>query len=553
MVGSARTHGRVEPLRWLGAALVLSLAVTVAPVCVARAQVMVVNGRPYGVTPAPTVLHAAAPARLSGGSPRTTASSAQTYSGTESGTEPPATYHGGPLMLSSALYLIFWGPGGSFPASYTAPIVQFAKDLQADEALTTDELSIIELYANGKGEHITGEVTFGGAAFDTTPYPAPEKAGGCEAADCLTDLQIQNEILSQISAHGWPSGASQALETQYLLYTPSGVSVCLSSSLCTTPSFADSLPHGMCAYHGEITRGFRVEDIATYDVLPDVPICDPGEAPSGVDGTIDSEMHEVVEAATDPMVGGGYMDENSREIADKCVYPAVSTFPAVFGTVLGGSFSEGTAFNELINGHTYYTQAIWSNARGCVARVGPTPSFTTTGNDYVDQPTSFDASRSYDLSGPITTYEWSYGDGSPTETTSSASATHVYLKTGTYQVSLTVSDESGSANASTQTRQVTIGTELPPNEPSPESGNGPSPESPSREPGGPAGTTSTNPPPPSTDPQSPARKPKPPALTRKQKLARALEACQRLEKHKRRRCIAVAKKRFGPKRKHRRR
>jgi PKD domain-containing protein len=541
MVGNAGMHGRAKPLHRLGMALVLLLAMSAALACVADAQVVALHGSSYGVTPAPAALQPTAGATLSAGSSLATASSAQAYSGAE----PPATYHGGGLMLSSTLYLIFWDPEGRFSPSYTAPIVQFAEDLQADQGLTTDEFSLTELYANAKEEHITGKVTLGGEALDTTPYPAPDKADGCQAVGCLTDPQIQSEIMSQIYEHGWPSGSSAALQTQYLLYTPSHVSVCLGSGSCTT-----SFPKGFCAYHGEISRGIRIEDAATYSVLPYVPICDPGEAPLGVDGTLDSEMHEIVESATDPQPGSGYVDENGREIADKCVYPAVSRFPAVFGTILGGSFSEGTAYNELIGGHAYYTQAIWSNARGCVARIGPTPSFATPGNDYVDQPTSFNASGSYDLSGPMATYEWNYGDGSPTETTTSPTITHVYLKTGAYLVSLTLSDESGPTNASTQTQQVTIGTEPPPPEPSPETGNSPGSESPSGEP---SGTTSTNPAPSSTGPEPPAPN-KPAGLTRRQKLARALKACHRFEKQKRRqRCISAAKKRFGPKRKHRKR
>jgi PKD domain len=459
-------------------------------------------------------------------------------------------------MLSSTLYLIFWGPERSFPASYTAPIVQFAKDLQADQALRTDEFSITELYANKEGEHITGKVALGGELFDTTPYPAPDTAGGCEAAECVTDSQIQTEIMSQIYAHGWPSGTSQALQTQYLIYTPPGVSVCIRSGSCTM-SFSGFPPHGFCAYHSEIMRGIRLEDAATYSVLPDVPICDPGQTPAGVDGTLDSEMHEIVESATDPMPGSGYVDENGREIADKCVYPAVDTFPAIFGTVLGGSISAGTAFNELIGGHGYYTQAIWSNTGGCVARIGPTPSFATPTSIYVEQPTSFNASRSYDLSAPISAYEWDYGDGSPREITSSASATHVYLQPGAYQVSLTVSDSTGPANASTQTQRVTVETAPPSTPTEPTEDTLPSPSEGAGSPGSSTPGPNSNPPSEASETTSTvgktSTKPKPPALTRAKKLARALRACRKLQKHKRPRCIAAAKKRFGPRHKRARR
>jgi PKD repeat protein len=378
-------------------------------------------------------------------------------------TQASATYGGGPLMLSSTLYLIFWGPPGSFPASYTAPLIQYAKDLQADSARTTDAFSVAELYADSTGTHITGDVTFGGSAFDTTPFPAPDSANGCSSSNCLTDPQIQSEIRSQIFAHGWPSGGAHALDTQYLLYTPQGEAVCLRAGSCT----AVSLAGGMCAYHGSIAAsGPRFEEFATYSVLPTVPICNTGQTPSGVgsnanvSGTLDSELHELIESATDPF-GNGYRDSAGDEIADKCVYPKVSAIPALFGPPLGGSLASGTAYNQLINGHTYWTQEIWSNAGGCVARIGPSPSIAAPETASFGHSVSFDASGSYDLTGPISTYEWDFGDGSPIDATSGANVEHVFPSTGTYEVSLTVSDGSGSANSSTQTSPIRIELEPP--------------------------------------------------------------------------------------------
>jgi PKD repeat protein len=441
-----------------GAAVVLVIALTALLSGAAQAKVVRIHGHAYGEMLPPKAQAAEEPPSAG---PLSSALAAPLTIG---GPQPPVVYGGGPLMLSSTLYLIFWGKEGSFPASYTAPIVQFAKDLQADEGRTTDELSVIEQYANAKGEHITGNVTFGGAVFDTTSYPAPDKAGGCEVAECLTNRQIRSEIRSQIEARNWPIDPWEAPEAQYLLYTPAGVSVCNRPGSCTI-TFASL--HGFCAYHGQVTWGdisWPPALAATYSVLPDVPICHFGQPGSGdVGGTLDAELHEIVESATDPG-GEGYVDEKGREIADKCVHPAVSAFPAIFGTVLG--VSEGGAFNQLIDGHGYYFQAIWSNsatrtpagaqAAGCVARIGPTPSFTAPESGQVGQAVSFDGSGSYDISAPIATYEWNYGDGSPIDTTSGASSKHVYAKLGTYQVSLTVSDSSGSANASTQTQPITI-------------------------------------------------------------------------------------------------
>ncbi|MFI5004716.1 MAG: PKD domain-containing protein [Solirubrobacterales bacterium] len=439
----------------LGAAVLLASALAVSAGGPAQAHVVFIHGKAYGEMLGPRARGLSSPAGRA--APLTVG-----------GPQSQLTYGGGPLMLSSTLYLIFWGPEGSFPSSYTGPIVQYAKDLQSDQSLTTDAFSVAELYANAEAAHITGKVTFGGEVHDTTEYPALDKAGGCVAAPCVTDSQIQSEILSQIEAQGWPTDAEQAPEAQYLLFTPSGVASCDGASSCTF-----SVQEGFCAYHSQIAGIAPGGRVATYSDLPYEPECDSGQAPAGVggsadaDGTLDSEIHEIVESATDPSAGTGYVDAEQNEIADKCTYPVVESQADIYGTPLGGSLSENTAFNQLIGGHGYYTQQLWSNAptqtpapnaaAGCVARIGATPSFTAPASGQTGQAEGFDASGSYDVSKPIATYEWDYGDGSPIDTTSGASAKHIYLAPGTYQVSLTVSDSSGSANASTQTLPIAIG------------------------------------------------------------------------------------------------
>ncbi len=440
-----RRRAAIAPLAAL--ALIAFVAAT------AQGRLVIIHGNAYGVTPAPRA-HGllAAPRRAA---PLTVG-----------GPQSPLSYHHGPLMLTSKLYLIFWDPQGEFSAGYTQPIVQYARDLQAEGELTTDEFSVAGQYANQAGEHITGTVTFGAELTDTTPYPTPDKPGGCTVNPCVTDAQIQQEISHQIEVHGWPTDAAGAPQAQYLLYTPPGVASCLGPGECTFSTL-----EGYCAYHSQITKIGPENRVATYSVLPEESECNSEQAPSGVganadaDGTLDSEIHELLESATDP-AGTGYLDAEGNEAADKCTYPVVETQPDIYGTPLGGSLGEKTAFNQLIGGHSYYTQQIWSDAptttpaaseaAGCVARIGPTPSFTAPASSVSGQVVSFDGRGSYDISAPITTYEWNYGDGSPIDTTSGASAKHVYLDPGVYQVSLTVSDGAGSADASTQTSSITV-------------------------------------------------------------------------------------------------
>ncbi|HZE06614.1 MAG TPA: hypothetical protein VE127_15400, partial [Solirubrobacteraceae bacterium] len=83
--------------------------------------------------------------------------------------------------------------------------------------------------------------------------------------------------------------------------------------------------------------------------------------------------HEAIEAITDPK-GTGWMDPNGFETGDKCENGPQQ------GTPLGYA-PDGSPYNQLIGGHQYLVQDIWSNARGgCVSSstaVGSTPPLHT--------------------------------------------------------------------------------------------------------------------------------------------------------------------------------
>jgi len=454
----------LNPVRcWPAAPLVTMLALALALLAlndgVAQARVVFAHGRAFGVTPTPKVRKAQA----------LLASPGSATALSVGGPQPPVVYHNGPLMRTSKLYLIFWEQkAGEFPPEYTEPITQYARDLQVEGSRSTDEFSVAEQYTNNEGRPITGRVEFGGEVLASGPYPPLEESEGCTKAKapCVTDTQIRNEIVEQIEAKHWPTDSASAPEAQYLLYTPKGVSTC---------EFHECAPEEFCAYHSEITKLGPEKKVAVYSDLPYVPECDSGQAPPGVDGnkdtdgTLDSEIHEIVESATDPEPETGYTDEHGEEVADKCTGPTVEEQPEVYGTPLGGSLAEDAAFNQLIAGHSYYTQQIWSQAptktpapasknepAGCAARIGPTPSFTAPAAGQTGHVIRFDGSASYDISAPITTYEWNFGDGLPVDTTSGPTPTHIYLKPGEYQVSLTVIDSNGTTDASTQTLSISV-------------------------------------------------------------------------------------------------
>lgn len=78
----------------------------------------------------------------------------------------------------------------------------------------------------------------------------------------------------------------------------------------------------------------------------------------------------------------------------------------------------------------------------------PTAEFTSS---CTDASCNFDATASSDADGEVSDYVWDFGDGSQG---TSATAEHTYVESGTYQVTLTVSDNDGST--ASVTKQVEV-------------------------------------------------------------------------------------------------
>ena len=78
---------------------------------------------------------------------------------------------------------------------------------------------------------------------------------------------------------------------------------------------------------------------------------------------------------------------------------------------------------------------------------------------------TFNASGSTDADGQVVSYTWNFGDGTPEETRTTATTTHVFPDTPAtcleivYTVLLTVTDDKGAKSSASQTVRVT---ELPP-------------------------------------------------------------------------------------------
>ena len=289
----------------------------------------------------------------------------------------PVLYHGGPVMRDVTIHTVFWAPAGAHydgspgtsALGYVPLIQQFFSDVAHDSGSPANIFSLLNQFGDRSGDgsyqiHYDPAVD---SVTDTQPYPAaahqcPSPSG---VATCITDLQVQHEVDRLI---GPSDPAARGLTNIYFVLLPPDVDECITIGSCGTSAFA--------GYHSAFSLG---HGLTIYSAIPDPQIeftPPPGSDPQGnpeAESTIDTVAHETVEAITDP-VGTGWMDPNGLETADKCENGPQQ------GTPLGYA-ADGSPYNQLINGHQYLLQDIWSNARsGCVqgsTTVASTPPLHT--------------------------------------------------------------------------------------------------------------------------------------------------------------------------------
>jgi len=199
------------------------------------------EGRASAVALVASVLVAAAAASASGSAAG--ASPPQSFRGVVPSTlagqsQAPAgrlDYHGGPVMRTNTTYSIYWAPAGfSYQSGYDSAIDKYLRDVAAASGSLSNVYSISAQYSDSSGP-IAYRSTFAGSFHDTTPYPA----SGCDdspyASVCLTDAQLQAELVSFTAANHLPVNGT----TLYFLFTPLDVGSCFDSgsSQCSYRQF----------------------------------------------------------------------------------------------------------------------------------------------------------------------------------------------------------------------------------------------------------------------------------------------------------------------------
>jgi hypothetical protein len=280
------------------------------------------------------------------------------------GSQIPEVYHAGSVMRGASgvtVHTIFWAPSGfEFHAGYKALIHQFFTDVASASGGTANVFSVLPQFADGAGP---GQYKVKTDSIDVSDqFPAGDQCASANGVPtCLTDHQVQNEVDHVIQASG--GTLHRGLGDLYMVFLPQDVDTCITPGVCGTNAFGgyhaiSDVGHGTTIYA-------NIPDPTIEGTLPDTATFPQGNPDAEI--ATDVAAHETVEAITDPL-GTGWMDPNGFEVADKC------EFGPLHGTALGQA-PNGADFNQLINGHQYLIQEMWSNDNaGCVQRSTQTGS-----------------------------------------------------------------------------------------------------------------------------------------------------------------------------------
>jgi hypothetical protein len=279
--------------------------------------------------------------------------------------------------------------------------------------------SVVQYYETNPKRFVSYNVLFRGPTVDTTPFPK----GGCpnytladntQSKVCLTRAQLQNKVSAFVVSHSIPAG----LGTEIFLFTPQGVASCKAANALSKGGCYNPLQYnGYCAFHSFIGSG---DGALVYANMPYNAMqgCTSGESPNNnpADAVLNNAAHEHNESMTDPL-GTGWYDSAGREIGDKCHLK--------FGKALG-STSSGQ-YNQVINGHSYWLQTIWSNrAHACVQRntyPQPSASFTFSPTQPKRGKKVVFKSVVKETGETKWTYRWTFPDGA---TATAANPSHVF-------------------------------------------------------------------------------------------------------------------------------
>lgn len=371
-------------------------------------------------------------------------------------------YHNGPVQHGEKLYSLFWVPSGHYmPASYKSAINQWISDFSTLDYGPSSVFSVTQQYydtsgGSGAKRFVPYALSLGGTYTDTDPYPSAatgtatcsDSQNSTATAVCLDQAQMSSEITTFVTAHSLPKGQG----VQYLLFTPYNVGSCFAAHDVA----ANCAYTGYCAYHSYIGTTASPTTQIVWANQPwefretgcDLEYMGYGvgyASGSAVDPAVSTISHEVSETMTDVDLNA-WFDSSGSEIGDKCAYNYNGTTEA---STTGLSFNGLGYWNQSAAGDDYLMQTEFSNrnsngtSTGCVGKDTDSQPSATISPATATHGVSQTFTATVTAASGLAYITWSFGDGTASVLTTTASTSHTYATAGTKTLTAIVTDKHG--------------------------------------------------------------------------------------------------------------
>ncbi|MCF7553846.1 LamG domain-containing protein [Pseudonocardia sp. WMMC193] len=352
-----------------------------------------------------------------------------------------------PTVLTPAQVLDHYTKGGGVVnqapvAAFTSTTAELTADL--DASTSTDDGTIASYAWNfGDGATGTGQTA-------SHPYAA---AGTYDVTLTVTDDKgLTNSVTRQVTV------AANLPPTAAFTATTDGLEVNVDGSGSIDPDgtiasyawdFGDGgTATGVTATHtygaaGTFTINLTVTDDKgrTHTQPNEVTVTPNNAAPVAAFTTAVTDLSVAVDGT-----GSSDADGTIATWAWQFGDGGTATTPtATHAYAAAGSYQVTLTVTDDKGASTSLTKTVTATA----ANVAPTAAFAAGSTNLT---ASFDASESSDPDGTIASYAWNFGDGTPAGT--GKTPTHAYAAGGTYQVTLTVTDDKGASG--TLTKAITV-------------------------------------------------------------------------------------------------
>jgi hypothetical protein len=215
------------------------------------------------------------------------------------------TYHGGLLMTTPKIVLVYWDRyGGPYPSIWALPIESFFRHI------------IKSPYVDMLGEYSTSGYTLGQGTFDGSYWITPS-----HSSTNLSALDINSELDSQASAGHLPASTSNTI---YVVVMPPSTLVTDFDGNVQRDSSQPGCPGDFIAFHAHAYLNYSHPlTYRHFIVLPDYtgPFgadCNELGTVTALDRLTSAASHELAETITDPEGDGWYTGSSSCEIGDMC-------------------------------------------------------------------------------------------------------------------------------------------------------------------------------------------------------------------------------------------